>query len=318
DKHSDSIGAGRLFSYLNPKKDQFALNIAQISAKIKYENILRSNITFQFGDLPTMAWTNLGAKYPMIQQANAGVQLFQNCWLDAGFFLTHIGGEALLPKDNWLSTHSLLTFYEPYFQAGVKVGYETDKFTACLHILNGNGIFDENNNNKTLGLYLSYTPSGLYSLSYGGVIGNEEPGDPVKAKVHMLNNFVGQINPTDNLSIKAQFDYGTKDVENPNESLETKNGKFIGYSLTGHYQFNKQYSSTIRIDYADNADGIYLPAVKGLDLSLGAEYKPTDNSYIRIEGRMLQFDDKFKLFWDGTSYTKSRMELILNMGVWIN
>jgi hypothetical protein len=47
----------------------------------------------------------------------------------------------------------------------------------------------------------------------------------------------------------------------------------------------------------------------------GVEYKPTENSYIRIETRRLQTDDAQKIFiWDGKS-TNTRTEMLLNIGV---
>ncbi|HEX7414610.1 MAG TPA: outer membrane beta-barrel protein, partial [Bacteroidia bacterium] len=48
--------------------------------------------------------------------------------------------------------------------------------------------------------------------------------------------------------------------------------------------------------------------------TLGAEYKPTDNSYIRLEGRQLQSDANQEIFrWNGKN-TNVRQEVMIHMG----
>ena len=314
----DSLALNRPFSYVNPKKGQFSINTAQITAKVKIDNLIRSNFTLHVGDLHKTAWVSMGTQMPLIQQANVGFRLFGNFWVDGGYFLTHIGGESLLPKDNWLSSHSLVTYFEPFYQAGIKASYETEKVTAQIHLLNGNGIFDDNNNNKTLGLFFSFTPSTLLSVSYAGVIGNEEPGAPYNAKTHQLHNFVAQVNPFTDFSVKGQFDIDMKEVQDPNNGAEMISGNFKGLSLTAHYQFIKHLGGTFRFAYIDNANGVYAPIVKGTEITLGCEFKPSDNSFIRLEGRNISLDDKYKLFVRDGKSDKSRMEVILNMGIWLN
>ena len=58
------------------------------------------------------------------QNQIAGIKLMDNLWLDSGVFLTHVGGEALLPKNNWISSLALTTMYEPFYQTGVKLAYK--------------------------------------------------------------------------------------------------------------------------------------------------------------------------------------------------
>lgn len=49
-------------------------------------------------------------------------------------------------------------------------------------------------------------------------------------------------------------------------------------------------------------------------VTIGAEYKPTDNSYIRLEGRQLEMDAAQEIFqWKEKE--DSRMEVLLNFGI---
>ena len=65
-------------------------------------------------------------------------------------------------------------------------------------------------------------------------------------------------------------------------------------------------------------DGLY----KGMGITANLTYFPTANSFIRLEGRMLQFDDddtpqlnnKPFIDTDGNP-TNSRMEIMLNYGL---
>jgi hypothetical protein len=59
--------------------------------------------------------------------------------------------------------------------------------------------------------------------------------------------------------------------------------------------------------------------MKGSVITLGLEYKPSDKSYIRIETNSFNFGDDYKLFLDSDKKpTNSRMELLLNFGVWFD
>ena len=305
----------RKFSYVNAAKDEFGLNTAQITALLKYGNHIRGNVTIHAGDLKTSAWLEEN-KY--IQQANGGVRLFDNLWLDAGYFLTHIGGEAVLPKDNWLTSHSLVTLLEPFYQAGFRLSYETEKFTGQIHLLNGYAIAEDNNYNKSLGWFAYYALSKEISLSYAGILGNEEPGNPSNSKVLQLHNFVAYLDFFENLSMKAQVDFAQRQNTKPDGNDYTA-GSYLGASFQARYKLLEKLNTTFRFSYINN-DYVFpvyqFSEINGMDFTLGVEYKPTQTSFIRLEGRMMNFDDKYKLFNEGKD--NSRMEAMLNIGIWID
>jgi hypothetical protein len=313
-----TLGTMRQFSYINSQKDQFRLNIAQISTNFQYKDEVRGIITFQAGDLVKNAWQGY-TLYPMIQQANIGINVAENVWLDAGYFLTHIGAEYVLPKDNWLTSHSLVTYYEPFYQAGARIGYETKTLTAQLSILNGHGIFEENNYNKTIGLFLSYLPIKDLTLSYASDIGNEIPGYPADGRLFMHHNFVALYNITPEFAVKGQFDLATLAKKDSLNSLS-----YTAFSLQTKYQITDKLSVAARFASVNNEENIFIQAfnpildpdpVKGIDITLGCEYKPSPVSYLRLEGRMLSMDDKYKRFKRNNNFESSRMEVMLNFGV---
>ena len=305
----------RSFSVVNGQKDNFGINIAQVSADVNHNNLARGKVTLHYGDMPQQVWTGLGVGYPAVQEAYAGIMVLENLWVDAGYFLTHIGGESLLPKDNWLSSHSMVTFYEPFYQAGLRFSYEADKLTAQLHVLNGNGIFEDNNLNKTVGLYLGYQISDQFSASYANVIGNEVPGSPNNAQTHMYHNVCLNFDVNEQFQTKAQIDLASLG-ENEAGTIDSKS--FMGFSVQGRYAFTPKYAATLRFAYVDDKDGIYGANTYEnlMGITAGFQYQPTNFSYFRLEGRMLSAGEETFLV-DGEA-EKSRMEVMLNMGVWID
>jgi hypothetical protein len=309
----------RSFSIVNGQRNNFGINIAQVSADVNHNNMARGKVTLHYGDIPQQTWTAAGVGYPAIQEAYAGIMVLENLWVDAGYFLTHIGGESLLPKDNWLSSHSMVTFYEPFYQSGLRFSYEADKLTAQLHVLNGNNIFEDNNVNKTVGLYLGYQISDQFSASYANVIGNEVPGNPQNAQTHMYHNICLNFDMNEQFQTKAQIDLASLG-ENEAGTIDSKS--FMGFSVQGRYAFTTKYAATLRFAYIDDKDGIYgannYESLMGI--TAGFEYKPTNFSYFRLEGRMLSADTETFDFDEATMLPteKSRMELMLNMGVWID
>ncbi|MDT3741163.1 MAG: outer membrane beta-barrel protein [Candidatus Kapabacteria bacterium] len=315
DGNFEALSTGmRPFSYINKQKDQFRLNTAQVQGVFNYDNRVRGTIALHTGDLVQTGWTDLGTAYPLIQQANAGFMAFNNFWIDGGYFLTHIGGEVLLPKDNWLSSHSLVTFYEPFYQAGVRFSYETPKFTAQLHLLNGNGIFEDNNYNKTVGIFLSYNLSNAIKIAYANTLGNEVADRPENARLLMFHNFNFYFNASEKFRVKAQIDYASlAEKEVGSQKIEAQS--FMGISAQAQYSFTDKYAASLRASYISSDKSLFGAAESGTEIALGLQYKPAEMLYCRIEGRMLGFDDKYKPFLVDNKAESSRMELMLNIGV---
>jgi hypothetical protein len=315
---------GRNFSVVSNTKNEFALNVAQVSANIDYQGFIRSTFVLQTGTLPQFAYGSAG---PNLQQANVGVRIVDGLWLDAGYFATHIGAESYLPKDNWLSSHSMVTYYEPFFQNGVRLTYDFSSFTAQLHVINQNGVFDDNNQNKTYGLYFKYNGGDMLQASYAGCYGNEEPSGSLP-KTHMLHNIVLESHPIKDLGIKAHFDMATKEKSAKDDAGKDIDGSFMGFSLQAKYNILSALSATARFAYTDNTETVYpsasaLGGLKGTDITVGCEYKPSPSSYIRFEYRMLNFDEgknkEGNVFIDADKKPiNTRNDMMINFGVWLD
>lgn len=309
DNNADTSGS-RAYNTIGVLKDQFAINTAQISAAYNNGDV-RGIVTLHAGTLRSIGWDPYVA-YPIIQEANAGVRIATNCWIDAGHMLTHIGGEAVLPKDNWLSSHALVTTAEPFYQSGVRASYASGALTAQLYLVNGYNVHEDNNKNKSGGVFVGYSNDD-FSVSYAGLYGNE--GNAIGGNsLRVYNNIVAWAKLAEALQIKAQVDIAMQD----DVPAKDKSGSMVGGVLAVRYAFNNMWSATVRGGYLGDEDRVAGFGITGMEATLGVEAKPTENSFVRLEGRMMKFDEKYKVFLDADKKpTESKMEVMLGMGVWL-
>ena len=326
--YSDSVGVNNYqkFPDVSPKSNVFGINIVQLTAQYAGEKA-RFVGTLHYGDIAASAWSPV---YNMIQEANVGVRLTKKIWLDAGLFKTHIGTEALLPKDNIASSLAIITFYEPWWQAGFKLSIApNDKLLICLHLLNGYNTYIDNNSSKSFGLAVSYALGDKGSIGYYNLIGDEFP-DSIKIRhLRMLHNLVFNYQLRDDFKISIGADYITQE----NSCIADSMGKgwdqtAAAYSgiITLKYQPAAKFAVYIRGETFADPHGFLTGTIRdvknketGYKLyggTIGVEIKPMENAYIRLEGRDIIMDNNQKIFRTNGTNTNSRAEVMMNIGVW--
>lgn len=287
------------------RKNEVNINTAQLTASVD-SSWYRARTTLAYGNIPKQSWP---MDYFPLQEANAGIKLMDNLWLDSGVFLTHVGGESLLPKNNWLSSLALTTMYEPFYQTGAKLSYKpVNEVEACLHLLNGFGLMNDNNADKTVGWLFAYAPNSNFYVGLNGTFGNEQPaGSP--AAVRFYNDLNASFQVTDSFGLKAAIDFATE---------AGKANPYLSGLLTAKYAFTPKFSLTARGEYINDPSKIVSVGLSGFGGTLGAEYKPTDNSYIRLEGRQLMLSGADSMIFTGSDKkaTGNRLEGMLSVGTW--
>lgn len=308
DNDKNISGEQRPLDLISPYRDQIRLNIASLSLKYNTEKI-RSTFTVHYGDIPEANWKPV-TKYDMIQEANIGFSPYKNLWIDAGYFVTHIGAEGF-PKNNVLSSFSLPVYVEPFIQSGIKVGYDfNDKFSACLHLINGYNLFEDNNKNKSFGLQLVYTPMEQLKITYNNIIGNEMPTG-VDGKLRVFNNLIFNIAPCKKVDVIASVDLGIQEKSKLTDT--TASAYSYGAFISTKYKFNPQFSTTIRGEFYQDFSGILCGTIgnynwlKGNGITLGCEYRPIESAYIRFECRYLRLDKELKIFYKDNERTEGML-----------
>ena len=319
--YNDSVGIGNFqkFPSISPRSKQFGLNTAQLSFQYDAEKI-RGLATLHFGDIAKSAWS---PTLNNVMEAHAGIRLFKKHWLDAGLFRTHFGTEGLLPKENFTSSVSINTIYEPYFEAGLRLNYNaTDKLSFNLLALNGYNTFEDNNDKKSLGLLVTYAFGENGNLGYSNYIGDDTPNEIKTSHLRIHQNiFINyQIKK---LKIQLGGDFCIQ--ENSKINDKTKSATMSSGVLGLKYQLNEKIGIYGREELFNDPDGFMssiltngLGEASGYKLwgtTLGFEYKPTDSSYIRIEERQISMDKDQQIFIHDGKLSNKRLELLINFGI---
>jgi hypothetical protein len=306
----------RQFPAFEPYRDQFKLNIAQITMSYNSDNV-RGKATIQYGDIPKVLYP-LNQQY--IQEANVGISPYKNLWFDMGYFITHIGAEGL-PINNFFSSYAMGSYFEPNYQSGIKISYDfCDKFSGCLHILNGYNLLDDNNRDKSFGLQLTYKANDKLSFVYNNIIGNEIPAADNESKLRFLNNLITYYSPTDKLDFVLGLDFATQEKSKLSDA--SASASLFSMVLSGRYKITQKFFFSLRGEYFNDAEGFLSGnfidengTTTGLNtwgITGAFEYRPVENYYIRFESRLLSADSKLKIFYDNSN---TRTEVTLNSGI---
>jgi hypothetical protein len=324
--YTDSVGHGKYqkFGYVSPISDNFGINIAQLSAQYT-SNLVRSTITLQYGDIPNVVWS---PKFNYIQEAYAGIKICKKLWMDAGFFRTHIGTESMLPKDNICSSQAITSWTEPFYQSGVRFTYTPcDKVTSALYIVNGANQFVATNKKKAAGLALTYNFSDNFNIGYYNLLSDDTPDSLTMSHWRLWNNLVINWNVSKKIKLQAGVDYVTQensDVQNAPTYTSYSTAWGYGTILTVKYQCCQKFGIYARYETLYDPVGVmvgpdnYLsndPSYELIGGTLGVEYKPTEDSYIRLEGRELEMAPDEKIFYTNGSFVNNRGEIMINTGI---
>ncbi|RNL94529.1 porin [Sinomicrobium pectinilyticum] len=319
--HNTDANAFQPYTTVSATNKRFGLNVAQIGAHYKSDKI-RGNLTLHWGDIARATWSE---EYRAVQEANLGFRIAEDLWIDAGFFTTHIGTESFLPKNNFLSSTAVATYNEPFYQAGVKISYEGfEKLYIELWAVNGYNSFLDVNDAKSFGILLEYRFNDVTSLTYTNLLGRESPDEfPVK-QYRMYHNLYLNTTLNDKLFLTLGADIGVQS----NTAKDRNKSAFMYNALaTVRYRFHPQWSVTARGERFKDEEGFISGPVPGINgeemglglwgVTLGGEYRPVTNSYIRGEARFLRADKDIALFSDNHN-TNERWELMVTFGYYLD
>lgn len=296
------------------RNEEFGLNMAMISLSYKSKKV-RSTISLHYGDIAESTWP---AQYNLIQEANAGVELFKNLWLDMGVFRSHIGLESTQPRENITSSMTLANVYEPYYFSGAKLTYQLNgKLSLQLNSFNSFNSIVETNKNKLFGTSVVYAPNNYLTLTYNFITGDETP-DSVKLKhQRYYHNFYATYQKN-KLSIGAEFNYGIQDNSKTLDQKTVTSADMNSSLLVIKHQSFKKVAFYGRGEwFSDKNEILSYGSNMGnytWGTTLGFEYKPLNNMALSIEGRSLNSEKENFMY--NNKLTKQRNEIIFCMDVW--
>jgi hypothetical protein len=281
------------FIYSHNRHNEFALNNGVAGIKHNQEKI-RGAIALHTG---TYVRANYAAEpdlLKLIYEANAGLKICKNLWLDAGVFSSHIGAESALSLDNPTLTRSIMAENTPYYESGVRLtNTQGKKWMFSGLILNGWQNIAENNNNKALGTQIQFKPATGILINSSTFYGKENAGYDSIPTMRYFHNLYTQIE-VKKITILAAFDIGLQE-----KRLTSGTNLWYNTNLIISYTIAEKFSLAGRLEYYHDKHGVIIntetpDGFKTLSPSLNIDYKPAENLAMRVEGRL--YDSRDKIF----------------------
>ena len=321
--YSDQLKVGEFqkFPTSAPISNAFSLNMVMVSASYQDEKA-RGVVTIHAGDIATCAWST---KYNFIQEAYAGIRMAKNTWLDAGFFRTHLGFESIQPRENIGSSIALTTYYEPYYLSGAKLThYLNKKVSIQISAFNGFNTFLAINRKKTYGFSIFYEPNAHVLATYNVLLSDNAADTLGYNQQRVYQNFYLAYK-SKKLDIGFEANFGLQQHTGLIDS--TKTAFMYSMLVAAKYKFNKgRYAAYGRAEWFNDQDEILtgpvinqyhtLVGLHAIGATIGAEYKPMNNAFLRIESRYLHLWNDENIFYTHQKYTNVRLEIIGSLGVW--
>lgn len=281
----------RAFTTQAARHNEFNVNLAYVEAVVTGPRV-HGRLALQAG---TSVQANYAGEYRVgqvsgpslaqhIQEAYAGVRIGRAVWVDAGIFLSHIGVESFISRDNPTYTRSLAAEFTPYYESGVRATWQAaPRLAATAVLVNGWQNISENNQDKALGLRLDYTLTPESTLSYYDFFGNEVSS----GRLRTLNGVGLRLQPTPRLLL-----VGNADVGSQRGAPGTGTAVWYGTALIGRLQLTRPVALAARVErYSDPDQAIVATgAPYGLQAngaSIGVDVVPAPRTLWRTELRLL-------------------------------
>ena len=300
------------FPTLEPRKNQFSLNMALISMIYTSQNF-RGNITLHYGDVPESSWPKT---FNLIQEANGGFRIYKKLWFDAGFFKTHIGIESFQPRENITTSMSIVNFYEPYFLSGAKLTYyASSKLSLQLNVFNGYNEYLDDNKNKAFGFSAAYAVNKNISINYNVLTCDESPDSSLTKHQRVYNNLYSTLQ-YNKFTLGMEANYGMQ--KNSLKTDSTKTAFMYSGLIVAKYQLLKVLAPFARLETFNDPNKILT---SNLDIgkyirgvTFGLEFKPQKTVSLNAEWRLLESDNL--IFRQGNKNLNQRNEFNLCLDLW--
>lgn len=218
-----------------------------------------------------------------------GVGYDRHLTIDGGIFVSPIGLEGVLAKDNWNYSSSNLNFMLPFYHTGIRVTYPLARtWTVTLGVYNGWSNVIDNNRDKSIGLS---SAGRLGRLDWGATywLGNERALDRDLGSpwLHHFDAW-GKARLFDDFWLGAQADFGFE-PSSP-EPGQPGVSTWYGGALYGRYRVGPPLFFTVRVDYFsdrphDGIPALFFDAKWVSSQTATLELVPSDYFSLRLEYR---------------------------------
>ncbi len=300
------------------RHNEFNINLAAL--KVAYDtHIIRSNITIQTGTYPITNYAEPNPLGQIINEANIGVKIGENTWIDMGVMSGHFGYESAFSLDNELYTQALVTEYTPYYQTGIQFSTQfRENIAFRAVVVNGwQNIFEAEpipgtgfNTAKSFGLAVDYSLNEKLSFGYGNYFGNEG-NETTGKKYRFHNNLIGQYVGNSFSSILS-LDLTAQELLTSN-----KNSTVLFITWINKFDLTDYLSIGARYEYVADPDQILFttiaPGFQTNIITASLNYYSTKNSVFKIE--LKQYYGEENIWTTGKDIEDANNNFMINAGL---
>lgn len=308
-----SLGDRAGFLYNHNRHNEVNLNLGFVKAAYQAQKI-RGNLALATGTYMQYNYAAEPTALRPIFEANVGVKIGQNTWIDAGVMPSHIGFESAISKDCWTLSRSLMAENSPYFETGIKLtNNPNDKLTWAVLFLNGwqriRRVVD--NSTPALGTQLTYKPNGKLTLNWSTFVGNDKP-DSLR-QMRYFNNFYAIYQPTEKLGLTLGFDIGLEQTAKGSEDLNT----WYTPIVMARFKTSEKTYIALRTEYYKDPNGVIISmgthdfGVFGS--SLNFDYQIVENFLWRTEAKW--YSSNAPVFPQGNGTSQQNFALLTSLAV---
>ena len=277
------VNFDRPFTTQAVRHNEFNVNLAWVEVKVSGPRV-RGRLALQAGTSvqsnyagePAIGAVSGPSLSRFIQEAVAGYQISPSLWVDGGIFLSHIGVESFISRDNLTYTRSLSADFTPYYESGVKLTWQaTPKLSALFTVVNGWQNISENNHDKAVGARLDYARSSSTTFSYYNFVGNEASS----SRLRVFNGVGFKSGLTPAFTVQGNFDYGTQ------QQAVTGSSSWWSAGLIGKLQVTPVVGVSGRVERYQDPDQVIVATgtpggFKATMASLGLDVSPLGNTRV--------------------------------------
>jgi hypothetical protein len=279
------------FLFNHKRHNEVNLNLGVLRAEYAHEGV-RATLGLMAG---TYAQYNLAGEpsaLRSIHEARVGLRLSRNreLWVDAGILPSHIGFEGTSGLECMTLTRSIVAENSPYYEAGAMLSYKPNKrlLIAGL-ILNGwQRIQREPGNQRpAFGTQLKYDNLEGTVLNWSTFIGSMGPDS--LGEWRSYNNFYAQVEG-ENSGMILGMDLGFQQARNGGDRSDDVEGWL---TMVGIYRARlvRQWWMVGRVEYFLDDRAVVTSGLAALGASLGLDFRMSNRSSWRIEGKLFGSSD---------------------------
>ena len=239
--------------------------------------------------------------------------------LDFGKFVTHIGAETIESiKNNNYSHAFFYTYGIPFLDTGLRMHYDwSDTFYTELYVVNGWNVTVDNNNGKTFGPSIGWSPSPQFSFYLNYLVGPEQNNNTTNYR-HLIDSQVN-LTPIDPLNIGLNFDYGFE-FNNP-AAIAAGTGKNAEWwDLTGYlrYKVTDKLEPVVRVEYYRDADAFTTgvkQSLQGYTFTLNYKLDVIKGTALLLRPEIRYDKSSAPFFSDRTAFQHTNNQTTVGIGL---